>query len=169
MERYRTPVSPPMEAMRNASENSNSNIKGGILTSQAAIIEGIALFILDRAKDEVIINFLDRLVNDETPDFKKLFPNVVTEFAGTDFGFSNAFLGRLRQAFYEDIQTLSVRLPLLMLDDDYFAELQAEPIAYNLLVLYSMASLTQSGLSVEEAVPVTNRYLYEASWKGQKR
>ncbi len=162
MERYRTPVFPPMEALRLSAQNSNRNIQNGLLSSQAAIIEGLAKFILDRAKDEVIINFLDRLVKEETPNFLALFPTVVNEFGTADFSYSDSFVDRLRQAFYEDVQKLSVRLPLLFLNDKYFEPLQADPVAYNLMALYSLVSLVQFDMPVEEAVPATNRYLYES-------
>lgn len=162
MERYRTPVFPPMQALQLSAQNSNRNIQNGLLTSQAAIIEGLAKFILERAKDEVIINFLDRLVKEETPNFLALFPTVVNEFGKADYSYSDSFVDRLRQAFYEDVQRLSVRLPLLMLEDAYFEPLQADPVAYNLLALYSLVSLVQFDMPVEEAVPATSRYLYES-------
>ncbi|HFA51141.1 MAG TPA: hypothetical protein ENJ95_19190 [Bacteroidetes bacterium] len=162
LERYSAPVFPPMQALALSADNSNKNVQNGGLLSQAAIIEGLFLFVLDRAKDEVVINYLDRLINDETPDFQLLFPTVVAEFGHTDFTYSNSFVARLRQAFYEDVQKLSVRLPLLLLEDDYFKPLQSDPVAYNLLALYSMISLSQFGMPVDEVVPVTHRYLYQS-------
>lgn len=160
LEKYRTPSFPPMQAMRIAAESSNQNISNGLVT-QAAIIEGLFRFILDRAKDEVIINFLDRLLDEETPHLQKIFPTVVTEFKDVEFIYSSTFMGRLRQAFYEDVQKMSVRLPLLMLTDEYFEPLQAEPVAYNFLALYSMVGLSNAGMEVEEVMPVTHRFLFQ--------
>lgn len=161
LEKYRTPAFPPVRAMAISAENSNKNVSGGGLVSQAAFIEGLFLFILDRAEDEVIINFLDRLLDQETPQLKKLFPTVVAEFGDINFTYSSSFIQRLREAFYEDVQKLSIRLPLLMLTDEYFEPLQSEPIAYNLLALYSMIGLSSSGMEVEEMVPVTHRFLFQ--------
>ncbi|MEO1258632.1 MAG: hypothetical protein AAFZ15_07535 [Bacteroidota bacterium] len=160
VERYKLPVFPTAKAMQAPAANANQNIADGALINQAAIIEGLFTFILDRAKDEILINFLDRLLGTETPKFSLLFPTVIEEFGETDYTYSNSFLERLRQAFYEDIQMLSVRLPELMLTDEYFKPLQADPVAYNLLSLYSMVSLSQFGMPVDEIVPATHRYLY---------
>ncbi len=161
IERYRTPVFPPMQALEISAEKSNRNVNKGIL-SEAAIIQGLALFILDRAKDEIIINYFERLLKEETPDLLMLFPTVTTEFGNADFSYSDSFIARVRQAFYEDIQKLSIRLPLLLVSDDYFKSLQSDPVAYNLLALYSLVGLVQFDMPIEEAVPVTNRYLYES-------
>jgi len=135
LEKYRQPVFPPIKAMQIPAQNSNQNLHNGALNPQAAIIEGLFLFILDRAKDEFIINFLDRFINEETPEFEALFPAVVKEFKNTDLSFTDSYIARMRELFYEDIQLLSVRLPLLMLNHDYFESLQSNPVIYNLLVL----------------------------------
>jgi hypothetical protein len=159
--RYQTPVFPPIQAMAISADMSNRNARKGIV-SEAAIIQGLALFILDRAKDEVIINYLDRLLSEETPQLEMLFPTVMAEFKDVDFSYSDSFMARLRQGFYEDLQKLSLRLPLLFLEDDYFVSLQSDPVAYNLLALYSLISLVQFDMPIEEAVPATNRFLYES-------
>ncbi|NUQ25549.1 MAG: hypothetical protein HUU34_16505 [Saprospiraceae bacterium] len=159
--RYQTPVFPPVQAMAISADMSNRNARKGIV-SEAAIIQGLALFILDRAKDEVIINYLDRLLSEETPQLEMLFPTVMAEFRDVDFSYSDSFMARLRQGFYEDLQKLSLRLPLLFLEDDYFVSLQSDPVAYNLLALYSLISLVQFDMPIEEAVPATNRFLYES-------
>ncbi|MBK8703550.1 MAG: hypothetical protein IPN33_07945 [Saprospiraceae bacterium] len=98
IERYRTPVFPPMQALEISAEKSNRNVNKGIL-SEAAIIQGLALFILDRAKDEIIINYFERLLKEETPDLLMLFPTVTTEFGNADFSYSDSFIARVRQAF----------------------------------------------------------------------
>lgn len=159
MERYQTPVYPPVQALALSAKNSNRNMSDGVFSSQAAIIEGLARFVLDRAKDEVVINFLDRLVKEETPNFLVLFPTVASEFGNKNFMYSDAFVNRLRQAFYEDLQKLSVRLPLLMLEDDYFKPLQSDPVAYNMMVIYSLVSMLQLEKSVEESVPAVNTFI----------
>ncbi len=161
LEKYSLPPIKNTTALRQAAEGSNGNMTGGILNS-VAVIEGLFNFILDRAKDEVVINFLDRMLNEDSPEFEALFPNVISQFSNRDFTYSNSFIQRLRQAFYEDIQQLSVRLPLLMLEDDYFKPLQSEPVAYSFLAIYSMIGMAQNDLTVEEILPITHRYLFQS-------
>ncbi len=161
LDRYRLPPIKTTSSMRLAAEESNTNINNGILNS-VAVIRGLFQFVLDKAKDEVVVNFLDRMLNDDTPDFIALFPTVVTQFSNQDFTYSNSFIERLRDAFYQDLQQLSLRLPLLLLEDDYFKPLQSDPIAYNLLATYSMIGMARKGVPVEEVLPVTHRYLHQS-------
>lgn len=169
VEKYAVPPMTQAQALTQASEGVNRNVSQGFLTSQAAVIEGLFKFILNRAKDEVLVSYLDRLLNEDTPRFKKLFPTVVTEFGKQDFIYSESFVRRLRSAFYEDVQKISVRLPLLMLTDDYFQKLQSQPVVYNFLVIYSMLGLAQKDFPVDEIVPLTHRYLYDAYQESVKR
>ena len=161
LQKYSLPPIQNTTALRQAAEGSNANITGGILNS-VAVIQGLFEFILDRAKDEVVVNFLDRMLNKDSPEFTALFPNVISQFSNRDFTYSNSFIQRLRQAFYEDIQQLSVRLPLLLLEDDYFKPLQSEPIAYSFLAIYSMIGMAQNELTIEEILPITHRYLFQS-------
>ena len=160
LQKYSLPPVQTTTTMALAAQESNANINNGILNA-TAVIQGLFEFILDRAKDEVVINFLDRMLNEDSPDFKMLFPTVISQFSNREFTYSNSFIERLRQAFYEDIQQLSVRLPLLMLEDDYFKPLQSEPVAYGFLALYSMIGMAQNGLTIDEIMPITNRLLYQ--------
>ena len=169
LNRYRIPPIPPEKSMAIIAENSNSNISNGLLTSEAAVIQGMFKFIIDRAKDEVIINFLERLVHEDSPKFGKLFPTVVGQFGLQEFTYSNSFIERLRQAFYEDIQKMTINLPLLMLEDEYFKPLQANPIAYSLITLYSMIGMGQNGMPIDEILPITHRYLYETYGETRKK
>ncbi|MFK7937002.1 MAG: hypothetical protein AB8G22_26035, partial [Saprospiraceae bacterium] len=169
IEKYALPPLTQEQQLTQVSEGVNQNVSNGLLTSQAAVIEGLFKFILNRAKDEVLINYLDKLLNEDTPRFQRLFPTVVTEFGQQDFTYSESFLRRLRNAFYEDIQKFSVRLPLLMLTDDYFKKLQSEPVMYNFLVIYSMFGLAQRDYGMEEILPLTHRYLYDSYEEAVKR
>lgn len=159
---YQSPIAAPLQTMRQAAENSNKNIKSGAVISQIAIIEGLGQFVLERAKDEVVVTFIEHLLNKETPNFTALFPAVVEEFNNLNFKFSTPFIARLRQAFYEDIQLLSIRLPDLFYEEDYFKPLQSDVIGYNALAIFWLASLVQQGMPIEEALPAIHRYLYEA-------
>lgn len=161
LDKYKLPPVKNVEATRLAAQKSNANFNNGILNS-TAVIQGMFEFVLDRAKDEVVINFLERMLNEDSPQFAKLFPTVVGQFSNKNFTYSNSFIERLRQAFYQDIQHMSVNLPVLMLEDEYFRPLQSEPIAYNFLALYSMVGMSLNDLPVEEIMPITHRYLYQS-------
>lgn len=168
LERYAIPpVSQPM-AISNAAEISNANVRNGFLLSEAAIIQGMFKFVLDRAKDEIVINYLDKMVTEESPELIALFPTVVQQFAVQEFNYSNTYVERLRQAFYEDIQLMTIRLPLLMLEDDYFKPLQGNPVAYNMLTVYSMIGMAQQDASIDEIFPVTHRYIYDSYEEASK-
>jgi hypothetical protein len=163
LEEYTIPPVTQAMALRSAGQETavNKNVKQGFFVAEAEIIKGMFEFVLDRAKDEVVINFLDRLVNEETPNFGFLFPTVVDQFHNQDFTLSTSYVERIRQAFYQDFQKLSVRLPLLMLEDDYFKPLQGNPIAYDILSIYSMIGMSQQGATIDEIFPVTHRFLYK--------
>lgn len=161
LDKYSLPPLKNINVTQQAAQNSNSNINNGILNA-AAVIEGLFEFVLDRAKDEVVINYLDRMINEDSPELSALFPTVIEQFANRELTYSNSFIQRLREAFYQDIQHLSVNLPALLLKDDYFLALQSEPIAYNFLALYSMIGMSMNDVPVEEIMPITHRYLFQS-------
>lgn len=168
LQRYSIPPVKNTTSLRLAAEGSNQNVSRGIV-DPPAIIEGLFEFILLRAQQEVAVNFLERLIGEEVRDFREIFPTVVSTFTGHDFTYSSSFLERLRQAFYEDFQLLSIRLPNLMLQAEYFKALQDDPISYNLLVVYSMAGMAQNGYELDEILPITNRYLYDSYGEAKKQ
>jgi hypothetical protein len=157
---YQTPSFPPIQAIKLSAAMSSQPAGSGSPLTQAAIIEGTARFILERAKDEIIVSFLDRMLTGEKDHYLDLFPTVVQEFGSSAVNFSGPFIARLREAFYEDLQMLSLRLPEILLENDKFAAVQADMTGYNLLALYSLVNLVQQGVAVEEALPLVNRYLY---------
>lgn len=161
LDKYSLPPLKNVDATQLAAQNSNANINNGILNA-TAVIQGLFEFVLDRAKDEVVINYLDRMLNEDSPEFSALFPTVIEQFSKREFTYSNSFIQRLRQAFYQDIQQLSVNLPDLFLTDDYFLPLQSEPVAYNFLALYSMIGMSINDVPVEEIMPITHRYLFKS-------
>jgi len=169
LQRYSIPPVENTTSLELAAKGSNQNVNRGIV-SAPYFIEGLFEVILQRAEQEVAISFLQRLLGKEgVEDFNEVFPTVVSTFSGQDFTYSNSFLERLRQAFYEDLQLLSIRLPRLMLESDYFKPLQDDPITYNLLVVYSMAGMAQNGYDIDEILPITSRYLNDTYGEGQKK
>ncbi|MCB0641994.1 MAG: hypothetical protein KDC44_10160 [Phaeodactylibacter sp.] len=166
---YQSPPISQQKMLRSIAENANPQVQNGLLTTEAAIITGLFEFILERAKDEVLINFLDGLLNKKAPELRLLFPTVNEEFSGQTITNSSSLIERLRSAFYEDLQMMSVRLPRLMLADDYFGALQGDPVAFNFLALYSMLGLAQQEqLGLEDIVPMTHRFIYDTYSEREK-
>ncbi len=169
LEEYSIPPVPQAMALSVAAQESNANVKNGFLLNEAEIIEGLFKFVLDRAKDEVVINFLSEMVDStDHPNLLALFPTVVQEFSNQEFYYSNSYIERLRQAFYADFQKLTIRLPLLMLEDEYFKPLQGDPVAYDLLTIYSMVGMAQQGQTIDEIIPVTHRFIYSSFGEASK-
>lgn len=158
---------PPLDAISAlqapAVAQQESGSGGGIgLFNEAAIIRGLFSFLVERAGEELVITFLDRLLGKELPTVAKLFPTVITLYSNTDYAYSDSFLASLREAFIEDLQLLDVRLPDLLLTDDLFAELQADPVFYSMLTVYQVAAITKQGdTPVEQAVPLVARSIYQ--------
>ncbi|MCB0586598.1 MAG: hypothetical protein KDD06_14905 [Phaeodactylibacter sp.] len=167
LKQYSTPPLSNVAMMKKAAESSNRNVSKGIV-SAPDVIEGLFTFILERAQEEVAINFLERLLGEEVQLLDELFPSVAGTFDGHNFTYSNSFIERLRLAFYEDMQMIPVRLPELMLKDDYFEPLRDDPVAYNLFVVFTMSGMAQNGLSLDEILPVTNRYLFDNYGEARK-
>lgn len=161
LQEYSIPPVPQAMSLSIAAGETNTDVRNGFLMSEAAIIQGLFEFVLDRAKDEVVMNFLSEMVDSsEHPDLLQLFPTVVEEFSNQDFYYSTSYIERMRQAFYQDIQLMTIRLPDLLLTDGYFSSLQGDPVAYDLLSIFSMLGMAKQGATIDEIFPVTHRYIY---------
>lgn len=97
------------------------------------------------------------------------FPRVVEQFNTPGFSYSHSFIERVREAFYDDLQTLSVRLPTILLSEDRFEKLQEDPFIYNLLAVYSIVGLAENEVPLEEIMPITFRNLYENYKETEKK
>ncbi|MCK6694774.1 MAG: hypothetical protein L6Q97_22070, partial [Thermoanaerobaculia bacterium] len=147
-------------AMRSAAENlQKPSPVSGLRTE--VLLEGLFNFILERAQQEVTINFLDRLLNEKIPRVGWLFPNVRERYSNPEISYSQSFLESLREAFFLDLSRLNLTLPELLLKDEYFGELQRDPVFYNLLTVYTIFGLSRSDVPLWEAVPLTHRNLFE--------
>ena len=154
---------PPLEntaAMRSAAGNLQKPSPVSGLRAEV-LLEGLFNFILERAQQEVTINFLDRLLNEKIPRIGWLFPNVRERYSNPEISYSQSFLESLREAFFLDLSRLNLTLPELLLKDEYFGELQRDPVFYNLLTVYTIFGLSKSDVPLWEAVPLTHRNLYE--------
>ncbi len=160
LQRYSVPPVESRVQLQVAAEESNQNIQAGLVNTQA-LLEGVFRFVLERAQQEVAVNFMDRFLEDDLPPVKVLFPTVFEQVSSTGFSYSHSYLDRIRTAFYEDLQLLSVRLPVILLDDERFQSLQADPLLYNLLTVYTIVGMAQQDMPPEEIIAITHRTIYE--------
>jgi len=155
---------PPLQdegAMR-MSANKITKAPSSSVLSETEILETLFEFILQRAKQEVVESFFESLLDKKLPQVGMLFPNVRDQYASPNFQYSQSFLASLRQAFFQDLQNLTMTLPELFLTDDYFGELQEDPIFYNIMTVYSMFALSVQGdVPLAEIIPLTHRELYQ--------
>ncbi|HXT17355.1 MAG TPA: hypothetical protein VN706_17075 [Gemmatimonadaceae bacterium] len=97
---------------------------GGGLPSEATIIAGISDFIVQRAKDELVISFFadlrERLKNDAV--LRLLFASTYTAMANLDAVAASQLVPTLRAAFRADVQAL----PVNALDPDLVGDIVAE-------------------------------------------
>ena len=168
LRRYSVPPVESIQTLEVLASQSNQNVVNGIVNTQA-LIEGLFNFVLKRAQEEIVINFMERFLKDEVISYGDLFPTVVEQFNTPGFSYSHSFIERVREAFYDDLQTLSVRLPTILLSEDRFEKLQEDPFIYNLLAVYSIVGLAQNEVPLEEIMPITFRNLYENFKETEKK
>ncbi len=163
MREYQEPPLDAISALQAPAQAKQESGGAGIgLFNEAAIIRGLFSFLVERAGEELVVTFLDRLLGKEMPTVAKLFPTVITLYGSTDYAYSDSFLASLRDAFLQDLQLLDVRLPELLLTDDLFSELQADPVFYSMLTVYSVVAITKEGnVPIEETIPLVSRNLYK--------
>ncbi len=162
MREYQEPPLDAISALQAPTQTKQDASAGIGLFNEAAIIQGLFSFLVERAGEELVITFLDRLLGKEMPTVAKLFPTVITLYSSTDYAYSDSFLASLRDAFLQDLQLLDVRLPELLLTDDLFSELQADPVFYSMLTVYSVVAITKEGnVPIEETIPLVSRNLYK--------
>lgn len=161
LEQYQTPPLPLAKFAEAAAEGSNQNVANGIVNQQALIV-GLFTFLVERAQEEVVFTFLNRMLGEKgIQQFREVFPKTSMAFKDLNFTYSESFLERLRQSFYEDVQLLSVSLPSLLTNPEYFQLLESDPIAYNFLQLYTMMAMSQQKVPLEEIIPLTYRNLLD--------
>jgi hypothetical protein len=168
LQSYRIPPIESKRALNTVAQESNRNIQNNLVNSQA-LLEGLFQFVLKRAQQEVAINFMDRFLEKEVPTVQELFPTVFEEVNSTGFSYSHSYLDRVRAAFYEDMQLLSVRLPGILMEEERFESLQTDPILYNLLAVYSIIGMAQNELPLEEIMAITHHNIYENFQQNQKQ
>ncbi|NRA49482.1 MAG: hypothetical protein HRU12_10155 [Phaeodactylibacter sp.] len=159
LQRYTIPPVESRLALQSAAKTSNRNIDNGMVNT-SMLLEGVFHFVLERAQQEVATNFMDRFLEKDIPPVKALFPTVFKEVSSTSFSYSQSFLERVRTAFYEDLQLLSVRMPIILLEDERFESLQADPVMYNLLTVYTIIGLSQNDMPLGDVMSATHRNIF---------
>lgn len=159
LQRYTIPPVESRLALKSAAKTSNRNIDNGIVNT-SVLLEGVFHFVLQKAQQEVAISFLNRFLEDDIPPVKILFPTVFEEVSSTSFSYSQSFLERVRTAFYQDLQLLSIRLPIILLEDKRFEALQADPVMYNLLTVYTIVGLSQKDMPLSDIMGTTHRNIF---------
>lgn len=162
---------PPVESnmyLKAAAKESNKNLQDGLVDAPL-LIQGLFEFVVERAQQEIAISFMDRFLEERVPPVKALFPTVFSEISSTGFSYSNSYLDRVRTAFYEDLQLLSIRLPGVLLEDDRFESLQSNPIVYNLLTAYSIIGMSQNGIPTDDIIALTHRNLFDNYVQNEKK
>ena len=140
---YQTTPNVRIPAVRIQNATVNQKVSNNeLLSAKIPFVEELFEVIIKRASREVVVSYLEKILNRDIPNLHLLFPQVAEEFKEVEINYSNSFIERLRQTFYEDLKTLSLRLPELMLTEEYFKPLQTDPIAYNFLALYTIINLS---------------------------
>jgi len=168
LRRYSVPPVESLQTLEQMAGQSNQNVRDGIVNPQA-LIQGLFQFVLRKAQEEVVVNFMERFLKKEVVSYGDLFPTVVEQFNTPGFSYSHSFIGRVREAFYEDLQLMSVRLPTILLNEGRFQKLQEEPLVYNLLAVYSIVGMAQNEVSLDEIMPITHRNLFENYQETEKK
>ncbi len=99
--------------------------------SVANIAEGLAMFMIERAKDELNVAFFERFkkFTEENDEIKLLFP-ITTQRLSNILSFHySQMLTQLREAFYEDLNNLPDHVIKLLEEGENFKDLKQLPEA----------------------------------------
>jgi hypothetical protein len=117
---------------------------GGLDVTNLA--DGMARFIVNRAKKELNVFFFDKFRNrlDSIPELQILFPNTAQQFRiiGAEIYNYNAYITSLRESFEKDLSGLFVNFPKLLDDPKYAASFNDFP-AWRLILKGSFHIISQ--------------------------
>lgn len=119
-----------------------------------SILEGLSDFIVDRAQEELNIAFMDRFkrrMTDEIPnEYNLLFPETYDLFLQFEISNYKKMLQSARQTFSNDLQSLGLNMPKLLLLDKYRENYQFSTEIYNLSLFYDMTRMVYNENPVEK-------------------
>lgn len=163
-ETYRTPIPTASEDLQVASEQfetESRKLKRGLNTADLAA--GLSDFIVERAQEELNINFLDRLKSNilsDSSEFNVLFPKSTRVMQDFDIRQYRTLLLYARGAFEQDLRNLGVRFPKLFSLPKYHA-LQNDPNVYNIFLLYDIANKVYEDMSIDTVLLHVHNRLQE--------
>jgi hypothetical protein len=131
-----------------------------------AIIAGLTDFVLERAKEEFSVSFLERMRTDFTLGGKKrpgelrlLFPKTFNFFSTkADLSNYKSILPMARQEFIYDLRDLGLNIHKLLEDSDYpeYKKLRNSGELFHLALFYEIASMAYQGIALDT---ITNNIL----------
>ncbi len=151
-ETYRTAIPTASENLQAASEQFGSEskkLRRGLNTADLAA--GLSDFIVERAQEELNINFLNRLkvnISNDSSEFKILFEKSAQVMADFDIRQYRTLLTFARTAFEQDLRNLGVKFPKLF-DLPKYQEMQNDPNVYNIFLLYDIANKVYEDMPID--------------------
>ncbi|MEM8523793.1 MAG: hypothetical protein AAGG68_04075 [Bacteroidota bacterium] len=140
---YRRTIPTASDNLQQASQELASGQKkltGGL--NAATIAAGLSDFVVERAQEELNINFLDRMrdhILNDTSEFKVLFPNTHEMFDDFQIVHYRTLLEFAKTAFVTDLQDLGLNFPRLF-DLQKYQKLKDDPNVYNIFLIYDLAN-----------------------------
>lgn len=152
---YRTRIPTASDKLQVASEqfnNETQKLRRGLNT--AALAAGLSDFIVERAQEELNLNFLnhlrDRIQRDS--EFMVLFPQTVKMMGDFRIEQYRTLLDFAKSAFVQDLRNLGVTFPRLFSVLSRYKALENDPKVYNLFLLYDIANKVYEGTPVEDVL-----------------
>ncbi|MEL6942364.1 MAG: hypothetical protein AAFO82_06820, partial [Bacteroidota bacterium] len=140
---YRRTIPTASDNLQQASQELASGqrkLSGGL--NAATIAAGLSDFVVERAQEELNINFLDRMrdhILSDSSEFKVLFPNTHHMFDDFQIVHYRTLLEFAKTAFVADLQDLGLNFPKLF-DLEKYQKLKDDPSVYNIFLIYDLAN-----------------------------
>ncbi|MEM1327208.1 MAG: LysM peptidoglycan-binding domain-containing protein [Bacteroidota bacterium] len=132
----------------------NSREKKNTGFNQAAIIEGLSDFIVDRAQEELNITFMNRMrekIEKDIPEFRVLFPDTYNTFTNLQLRQYRTLLSYSRSSFQSDLNNLGLNFPRLF-DLPKYKILADDPAVYNISLVYDLANKVYDNTPVDSVL-----------------
>ncbi|MCB9295085.1 MAG: hypothetical protein H6559_18455, partial [Lewinellaceae bacterium] len=126
----------------------------------ATIAAGLSDFIVERAQEELNMNFLSRMEKEITvgfPEFRILFPHTLERLANFQVDQYRSFLATAQPAFITDLSNLGFSFPALFTHEatrEKYAAIADDPAVYNISLVYDIAN------KVYEETPIDSILLH---------
>ncbi|MEM1327316.1 MAG: hypothetical protein AAGI23_15240 [Bacteroidota bacterium] len=154
---YRRPIPTASDNLQQASQelaSGQKRLSGGL--NAATIAAGLSDFVVERAQEELNINFLDRMRNNilsDSSEFKVLFPSTHSMFEDFQIVHYRTLLEFAKTSFVSDLQDLGLNFPNLF-ELEKYQKLKDDPSVYNIFLIYDLAN------KIYEETPVDSVLLH---------